>query len=80
MQIVWFVLIGIVAGFLAGQLMEGHGFGVLGNLLVGVIGAVVGGFVFSLLGLSSSGLIGSLVVATVGAVILLGLVGMISRR
>lgn len=80
MQYVWFALIGVVAGFLAGTIMEGRGFGILGNLVVGVVGAVLGGFLFDILGLSSTGLIGSLVVATVGAVLLLAVVGAVFKK
>ncbi len=68
MNFVWFVLIGIAAGWLAGRIMKGGSFGGLGNLILGIIGAVLGGFVFGLLGLSAGGLIGELVTATVGAV------------
>ena len=68
---IWFLLIGLVAGWLAGQISRGGGFGLWGDLIVGVVGAFVGGFIFNLLGISSYGLIGSLVTATVGAVVLL---------
>lgn len=71
MNIVWFLLIGLAAGFLAGKLTKGHDFGLVGNLIVGTVGALLGGFLFSLLQLSAGGLIGSLVTATVGAVLLL---------
>jgi uncharacterized membrane protein YeaQ/YmgE (transglycosylase-associated protein family) len=71
MDIVWFLLIGLAAGYLAGQIVKGRGFGLVGDLVVGVIGALLGGFLFNLLGLSAAGLIGSLVTATVGAVALL---------
>lgn len=71
MAFVWFVLIGITAGWLAGQIMKGGGSGLVVNLIVGVVGAILGGFVFALLGLSAYGLLGRLVVATVGAVLLL---------
>jgi uncharacterized membrane protein YeaQ/YmgE (transglycosylase-associated protein family) len=74
MNFVWFLLIGLAAGWLAGQIMKGGGFGLVGDLVVGVIGALLGGFLFGLLGLSSSGLIGSLVTATVGAIVLLFIV------
>jgi len=70
----WFLIIGVVAGWLAGKLTRGHGFGLVGNLVVGIIGALVGGFLFRLIGIASYGLIGSLVTATVGAVVLLWLV------
>jgi uncharacterized membrane protein YeaQ/YmgE (transglycosylase-associated protein family) len=79
MDIVWFLIIGIVAGWLAGKIMRGGGFGLLGDLVVGVIGALLGGFLFGLLGLSVNGLIGSLVTATVGAIVLLFLIRLIKR-
>ena len=68
------IVIGILAGWLAGKIMRGRGFGVLLDLVIGVVGSLLGGLVFGLLGLYSSGLIGSLVVATAGAVMLLYLV------
>jgi uncharacterized membrane protein YeaQ/YmgE (transglycosylase-associated protein family) len=77
MQLIWFVLIGIAAGWLAGQIMKGSSFGLLGDLIVGVIGALLGGFVFGLLGIHAYGLLGSLVTATVGAVILIVLLRLI---
>ncbi|MEY2896732.1 MAG: hypothetical protein RL669_1001 [Pseudomonadota bacterium] len=76
--IAW-IIIGLIAGWLGGKLMRGGGFGLLGNLVVGVIGAFVGGWVFGLLGLSAGGWIGSIVMATVGAVILLFVVGLIKK-
>ena len=66
-----FLAIGGVAGWLAGTLMKGGGFGLLGNIVVGIVGAVIGGFVFGLLGISVGGLIGSIITATVGAALLL---------
>ena len=79
MSIVWFILIGIAAGWLAGQIMKGGGFGILGDLIVGVIGALLGGFIFGRLGIGAGGLLGSLVVATIGAIILLFLLRLIRR-
>ena len=78
-NIVYFLLIGLIAGWLAGVVLKGKGMGLLGNMLVGVIGAILGGFLFGLLGLSASGLIGSLVTAFVGAVVLLLIVRTIKR-
>jgi uncharacterized membrane protein YeaQ/YmgE (transglycosylase-associated protein family) len=74
-----FLAIGTVAGWLAGTLMKGGGFGLLGNMVVGIIGAVVGGFVFGLVGISAGGLIGSIVTATAGAALLLFVVGLIKK-
>jgi uncharacterized membrane protein YeaQ/YmgE (transglycosylase-associated protein family) len=70
MYLIWEIAIGILAGFLAGKIMRGRGYGVLIDLLLGLIGAVVGGFVFGLLGLHGSGLVGQLVIATAGAMML----------
>ncbi len=66
-----FLLVGAVAGWLAGLIMKGKKSGILINMLVGIAGAFIGGFTFSLLGISAHGLLGSLVTAVVGAVILL---------
>jgi uncharacterized membrane protein YeaQ/YmgE (transglycosylase-associated protein family) len=68
------LIVGLVAGFLAGQVMKGGGYGILGDIVVGIIGAFIGGFIFSLLmpG-SSAGLIGSIVVAFIGAVVLIAI-------
>lgn len=73
-SLIWFLLIGGLAGFLAGKIMRGHGFGVFGDILVGVFGAVIGGFLFALIGLAPIGLLGSLVTATAGSVALLWIV------
>ena len=78
-NLLWAIIIGIAAGWIAGQLMEGRGFGALGNLIVGVIGAVIGSLLFGLLGVEAGGLVGELVVATIGAVVLLGAVSLIKR-
>jgi uncharacterized membrane protein YeaQ/YmgE (transglycosylase-associated protein family) len=74
MHWLWFLIIGVVAGWLAGKVMRGRGFGLIGDLVVGILGALVGGFLFTFLGITAYGLIGSLVTATVGAMILLWIV------
>jgi len=80
MQVVYFLLIGLLAGWLAGLVMKGRGFGLVGNLIVGAIGALLGGFLFGLLGLASTSLLGSLVTATVGAIVLLAAVSFIKKK
>lgn len=80
MNFIWFLIIGILAGWIGGLVMKGRGFGCLGNLIVGIIGAVVGGWLFSLLGLTAVGLTGSLITAVAGAVVLLWLVGLVRRK
>jgi uncharacterized membrane protein YeaQ/YmgE (transglycosylase-associated protein family) len=81
MAFLWFILIGLAAGWLAGRLMRGSSFGAVGDIAVGVTGALIGGFLFRTLGLSlRGGLLGSIVVATIGAIILLYLMRMLERR
>lgn len=79
MDLLWFLLIGIAAGWLAGQVMKSGGFGLVGDLIVGVIGALLGGFLFGLFGLAATGLLGSLVTATVGAIVLIALLRIVQR-
>ncbi|MEX2599965.1 MAG: GlsB/YeaQ/YmgE family stress response membrane protein [Dehalococcoidia bacterium] len=79
MTFIGYILIGLVAGWLAGLLMRGRGFGCIGNVLVGVVGAMIGGSLFRALGLSFGGLTGSLLTALVGAVLLLFVVGLLSK-
>jgi len=78
-SLIIFLAIGAVAGWLAGSLMKGGGFGLLGNIIVGIIGAVIGGFVFGLLGIAAGGIVGSIITATVGAVILIFSVRIIKK-
>jgi len=80
MSFLWFIIIGAVAGWLAGLIMKGFGFGIWINILVGCVGAVLGGWIFGLLGFSSSGLIGSLITALVGAIVLLYIIGLINKK
>jgi uncharacterized membrane protein YeaQ/YmgE (transglycosylase-associated protein family) len=79
MHIIGFLIIGLVAGWLAGLITKGRGFGLVVNLVVGVVGSFVGGFVFGFLGLASHSFIGSIVTATVGAVVLLFIISALKR-
>lgn len=76
-----FLAIGGLAGWLAGKIMNSRRFGIIGNILVGVVGAVLGGFVFNLLGLNANagGLLGSIITATVGAIMLLYAINLIKK-
>lgn len=69
--IIWSLIIGGIAGWLAGMIMKGEGYGLGINILLGLVGGLVGGWVFSLLGLATTSLIGQLICATVGAVLLI---------
>jgi uncharacterized membrane protein YeaQ/YmgE (transglycosylase-associated protein family) len=74
-----FFAIGAVAGWLAGILIKGGGFGLLGDIVVGVIGAIIGGYLFGLLGVQAGGLIGAIITATVGAAVLLFVVRLLKK-
>ena len=80
MSILYFALVGLAAGWLAGKVMQGNTSSLVTDLIVGVIGAVLGGFLFGLLGLSAVGMIGDLVTAFVGAVVLIFLLRKFGRR
>ena len=71
MDIIWFLLIGLVAGWLASLIIKREGKGIVNYLIIGVVGALLGGFLFRLFHLVAYGLLGELVIVTVGAVILL---------
>lgn len=76
------LIVGCLAGWLAGNFFRGKGFGVFGNMVVGVVGAMLGRWIFQAVGLHASGFLGSLITATAGAVVLLVLLrwlGMINR-
>lgn len=74
-----FLLIGAIAGWLAGKITKGRGFGLGGNIIVGIVGAFVGGMLFSWFGVNAGGFIGSVVTATIGAVVLLSLIKIIKK-
>jgi uncharacterized membrane protein YeaQ/YmgE (transglycosylase-associated protein family) len=79
MGFLWEIIIGILAGFLAGKIVKGSGMGILVDLIVGIVGSILGGWIFGLLGLAAYGLIGQLVMATVGAIVLLLIVRAIRK-
>jgi uncharacterized membrane protein YeaQ/YmgE (transglycosylase-associated protein family) len=79
MNLVLFILIGLIAGALAGRVVSGHGYGVLGDIVVGVIGAFLGGWIFAPF-LGGGGALMSLLVAFVGAMVLLWLIRLVAPR
>jgi uncharacterized membrane protein YeaQ/YmgE (transglycosylase-associated protein family) len=79
MWLLWTIIIGILAGFLAGKIVKGSGMGTLMDLVVGIVGSILGGWIFTLLGLAAYGLIGQLVMATIGAIVLLLIVRAIKK-
>jgi Predicted membrane protein len=81
MNWIWFILIGILSGFLAGKIVRGGGFGLIVNLIVGIVGAVIGGWLFGLLNISiGDGLIGSLVTSLIGAIVLLLVISLFKKK
>jgi uncharacterized membrane protein YeaQ/YmgE (transglycosylase-associated protein family) len=78
--LIWFLLVGLIAGWLAGRVMRGGGYGVIGDMIVGIIGALLGGWLFGKLGISiGGGLIGAIITAFVGAVIFVALLRVLRR-
>ena len=79
MGLISWIVVGLIAGFLAGKVMKGGGYGILMDIVLGIAGGVVGRLVFGLLGLYSGSLIGAIVVSFVGAVILIWVVRQLKR-
>jgi uncharacterized membrane protein YeaQ/YmgE (transglycosylase-associated protein family) len=78
-SVIAWIVIGAVAGWLAGLLVKGYGFGLIGNIIVGILGAGIAGFLAPSLGLYTASTGGNIIAATLGAVILLFLVGLVRR-
>ena len=80
MEFIWFIIVGLIAGWLAGVVMKGGGFGVIGDIVVGIVGALIGGWLFSTMGVSTGGgLLGAIIVALIGAIILIFVLRLIKR-
>ena len=77
-SLLWWLIVGLIAGFLASVVMRGGGYGIVGDIIVGIVGAFIGGFLASLLGLGASGLIGTIIVAFIGACILIAILRAVS--
>ena len=79
-NLIWFLAIGLIAGWLAGRVFRGRGFGLIGNLVIGIIGAFIGGWLFDVLHLAPLlSLLAPFVVAFVGALVLLFVLNLIRR-
>lgn len=78
--LIWWLIVGGIAGLLAGLVMKGGGYGVAVDIILGILGAFVGGWVFHLLGIGTGGgIVGSIVVAFIGACILIGITRALKR-
>lgn len=80
MYFIGFIIVGLIAGFLAGKIMRGGGFGILVNLILGVVGGVLGGWIFSLLGISTSSIWLSLLSSVIGAILILWIASLFNNR
>jgi len=78
-NLIYFLLIGLVAGWLAGKVMKGSGYGLFGDLVIGVIGAYLGAWIFGMLHIAAGGTIGLLVTAFVGALVLVWLLRLMKK-
>lgn len=78
-NLIWFLLIGLAAGWIASMIMKSGRGGVLQYMVIGVVGALLGGWLFSLLGIGATGLLGSLITATIGAIVLIALLRLLRR-
>ena len=80
LKMIWTIVVGIIAGWLAGVVMKGSGYGVIWDLILGIAGAVIGGWLFGYAGASAGGgMIGSIVVATIGAIVLIFISRLLKR-
>jgi uncharacterized membrane protein YeaQ/YmgE (transglycosylase-associated protein family) len=79
MSLLGWIILGGLAGWLAGQLTKGRGFGCLGNVLLGIVGSVVGGWLFSLIGFRVVGGVGSFVAAVLGAIVVIAIARLFSK-
>jgi uncharacterized membrane protein YeaQ/YmgE (transglycosylase-associated protein family) len=80
MGFLYWIIVGLIAGWLAGQVMKGGGYGVLVDIILGILGGIVGGWIFGMLGIGAgSGMIGSIIVAFVGAVVLVAITRVLKR-
>jgi len=80
MFIIWWIIVGLIAGFITGKIMKGSGFGALMDIVVGIVGAIIGGFIMRALGFAGEGgIIYTIVVAVLGAVLLTLLIRLVTR-
>ena len=79
MELVWFLVIGAVSGWLAGQLWKGSGFGLIGNIIAGIIGRFVGGWIAGKLGIGGGGLLWQILVSAGGAWVVLFLISLVKK-
>lgn len=78
--VIWWLVVGLIAGFLASVVMRGGGYGIVGDIIIGIVGAILGGFLAGLLGIGASGFVGTIIIAFIGACILIAILRAVSTR
>jgi len=78
-NLILFLAIGALVGWLSGIIMKGRGFGLIGNIIVGILGSILGGLIFGFLGITTGGLLGAIIMATIGAVVLLYAISILKK-
>jgi uncharacterized membrane protein YeaQ/YmgE (transglycosylase-associated protein family) len=78
-NLIWWIVVGLIAGWAAGKIMKGGGYGAVADIILGIVGAVIGGWLMGILGIQAGGLIGTIVVAIIGAVFLIWLTRLIKK-
>jgi uncharacterized membrane protein YeaQ/YmgE (transglycosylase-associated protein family) len=77
--LIWWIVVGLIAGWAAGKIMKGGGYGTIMDIVLGIVGGVVGGWLLGIFGIHGGGLVGSILVAIFGAVVLIWLSRMIKK-
>jgi len=80
MHFLWWILVGLIAGWLTGKIMKGSGYGVIGDIVIGILGALVGGWLMDKFGFGSGGLLYTIIVATLGAILLTWLYRLVTGK
>ena len=78
-SLLWWVIVGLIAGWAAGKIMQGGGYGAAMDIVLGIVGAVVGGWLMSLVGIQAGGLLGTIIVAIIGAVLLIWITRLLKK-
>jgi len=78
-NLLWWVIVGLIAGWAAGKIMQGGGYGAAMDIVLGIVGAVVGGWLMSLVGIQAGGLVGTIIVAIIGAVLLIWITRLLKK-
>lgn len=78
-SLIWWIVVGLIAGWAAGKIMKGGGYGAVMDIVLGIVGAVVGGWLLGILGIHAGGLVGTIIVAIFGAIVLIWLSRMIKK-